>query len=158
MSTTVVPGGDEGRGGAGGARRLTLTIAPTVQGLAEAQAQLSAFLQGAALPDKLVGRADLLLEEMMMNVIKHGHIADPAAARVTLEAVTGPGVSCRLVFEDPGAEFDPTKPTLPLAAARLEEAPVGGLGLVLLRRMARDLAYARLPEGRNRLTLTLTAE
>src|SRR5918912_910336 len=108
MGTSVAPGGEEGHGGAAVPRRLALTITPTVQGLVEAQGQLSAFLHDAALPDRLVGRADLLLEELMMNVIKHGRIADPAVARVTLEAVAGPGVSCRLVFEDPGAEFDPT--------------------------------------------------
>jgi anti-sigma regulatory factor (Ser/Thr protein kinase) len=59
--------------------------------------------------------------------------------------------------EDGGVPFDPTTvaPRNPVPPASLEDATIGGLGLALVRRFARDLAYQRLANGRNRLGLTV---
>lgn len=136
-------------------RALRLTFPVSVGPLPWAQAQLAGFLRdrGGQTP-ATIGRAELLLEELVTNVVRHGGVADPAA-RLSLTASIGCDRSCRLVFEDPGRPFDPAGAALPAPPARLEEARVGGLGLVLLRRMARDLAHERLPEGRNRLSFRL---
>lgn len=136
--------------------RLTLTIEARSPDLAQAQARLAAFLRGAGLPSGLIGRAELLVEELVMNAIAHGGLAEPAMAPpLRLEAEAGPGATCRLVLEDSGTPFDPTLATLPDSAEGLAAARSGGRGLVLLRQMARELRYDRLPEGRNRLTLVL---
>ncbi|MBX9698862.1 MAG: ATP-binding protein [Acetobacteraceae bacterium] len=137
---------------------LCLALPATLAALPSAQARLAEYLRAAGLEERVVGRAELLLEELVTNVIRHGGLAAPESARLTLTAAIGPDRACRLVFEDPGEPFDPLAGTLPQPPRRLEDAPLGGLGLVLLRRMAQDLAYARLPEGRNRLTLRLGAE
>lgn len=119
-----------------------------------AQRAVAGFLCDQRQAERLVGRAELLVEELIANVIHHGGITDPAARlglTIELEARGG----CRLIFEDPGRAFDPVAAALPPRPARVEDARIGGLGLVLLQRMARDLAYERLPEGRNRLSFRL---
>jgi anti-sigma regulatory factor (Ser/Thr protein kinase) len=136
-------------------RALRLTFPVSVAPLPWAQAQLACFLrqEGRQAP-AIIGRAELLLEELVTNVVQHGGVADPAA-QLSLLATLGPDRSCHLVFEDPGAPFDPVEAAVPARPSCLEEARIGGLGLVLLQRMARDLMHERLPEGRNRLSFRL---
>jgi anti-sigma regulatory factor (Ser/Thr protein kinase) len=58
-----------------------------------------------------------------------------------------------VAVEDPGPPFDPlAEPHRPPLGAGIEQRPVGGLGIHLVRRLTTRLAYARTPEGRNRLT------
>ena len=88
-----------------------------------------------------------------MNVAMHG-AGDTATTLVDLLAEAGPG-RCVLVFEDAGRPFDPTAGDLKERPLSLADAEPGGLGLVLMRRMTRELAYERTPEGRNRLRMVL---
>jgi hypothetical protein len=57
-----------------------------------------------------------------------------------------------LVYEDTAPAFDPLAP--PASTGAAGAPPVGRLGLVLVRGMARDLTYERV-EGRNRLRFSL---
>jgi anti-sigma regulatory factor (Ser/Thr protein kinase) len=59
-----------------------------------------------------------------------------------------------MTFVDDGRAFDPTTAALPAPVRRLEEAPDGGRGLVLLRRLASGLDYRR-DGGRNRLEVSI---
>ena len=53
---------------------------------------------------------------------------------------------------DAGAPFDPTAAPAPDVGAPLEARPIGGLGLLLVRRSVDALAYARV-DGHNVVTL-----
>jgi anti-sigma regulatory factor (Ser/Thr protein kinase) len=134
---------------------LRLSLAASAAGLAAAQPVLRAFLDEAGLAPAVADRAELLVEEVVMNVHMHG-FEDPAAAEVDLHAAVDPA-GCTLVFEDAGRAFDPTQGELAERPTQLAEAEPGGLGLVLLRRMATGLDYERLAAGRNRLTVLLGA-
>lgn len=135
------------------AEGLELRLLAGAEGLSAAQPVLRAFLDEVGLPVELADRAELLVEEVVMNLHMHGFDA-PSEAELALSATAGPA-GCNLVFEDSGRPFDPTAGALPERAASLEDATPGGLGLVLLRRLASRLDYRRLPEGRNRLLVVL---
>ncbi|NMJ42897.1 ATP-binding protein [Roseomonas sp. JC162] len=135
------------------ADRLRLSIPASSAGLTAAQPRLRAFLDARGLPGGIADRAELLVEEAVMNVAMHG-AEDAATAQVDLLAEAGPD-RCILVFEDAGRAFDPTAGELKERPLSLADAEPGGLGLVLMRRMTRELAYERLPEGRNRLRMVL---
>lgn len=133
---------------------LVLRFPVHLPALAWAQEHAAAFLRERKVGGRVIGRAELLLEELATNVISHGAVTDPAAGfavTLTLE----PDGGCGIVFEDPGLPFDSAAATLPDRPARLEEARVGGLGLVLLRKMARDLRHVALPGGGNRVSFRL---
>lgn len=134
---------------------LHLRLAASAAGLASAQPLLRAFLDESRLPAALADRAELLVEEIVMNVHMHG-FDDPAAAEVRVIASAGPD-GCTLVFEDAGRPFDPTAHELAERPTNLEEATPGGLGLVLLRRLASRIDYRRLPGGRNQVTILIAA-
>ena len=56
---------------------------------------------------------------------------------------------------DDGAAFDPTSKADPDTTLGLDDRPVGGLGLYLVRQLMTEVRYRRL-RGRNRLTMRRT--
>jgi serine/threonine-protein kinase RsbW len=93
----------------------------------------------------------LCLEEAVLNVIVHNDPpADPAAAiRVWLGCCDG---RLTVRIEDSCAPFDPLAVPAPARAASLEDAPIGGLGIQLMRSFASAINYRR-EHGMNRLVL-----
>jgi serine/threonine-protein kinase RsbW len=97
---------------------------------------------------------ELVFEEIVANIVSHGAVpGQELQVRVTLHSLDAMIV---LTFEDNGIPFDPCQRTeVPAPAKSLEEAQLGGLGLMLVRRAARSLSYERTAGGCNRLTVTL---
>jgi serine/threonine-protein kinase RsbW len=136
--------------------RLRLVLHGGLDALREAQLAVAAFLRGHGAGPNTAARAELLLEELALNTLRHGF----AAGGIPELAVTAwhDGARCGLDLEDRGAPFDPTAASLPGKPAGLQDAPVGGLGLPLLHRIAAEIAYQRTADGRNRLLVVLPAE
>jgi anti-sigma regulatory factor (Ser/Thr protein kinase) len=97
--------------------------------------------------------AELVFEEIVSNVVRHG---DAGAIDVSL-ACEPDADRIVLTFDDDGPPFDPLEQPLPGRPASIEEAPLGGLGLVLVRRASTSLRYERTGEGKNRLTVALAS-
>jgi anti-sigma regulatory factor (Ser/Thr protein kinase) len=128
------------------------TITPTAEGLAEASRDLGTWLARQGAPEAGIGRVELVLEEVVMNLIMHG-TTKVGPLRIQLDAAALPE-ACQLRILDNCLAFDPTTATPRPDGAALEQATPGGLGLVLLRRYATDLAYAQVPIG-NLLQVTV---
>jgi anti-sigma regulatory factor (Ser/Thr protein kinase) len=132
----------------------TLLVAGGRTGFAHAAAQLSDLLDRCAIRGRSRIRAELVFEEVVTNVIRHayGH-DDPRHIEVQCacdqEAI-------RFVFTDDGPAFDPLARPDPARPASLEEATEGGLGIFLVRKVAREIDYDRVG-GRNRLSVTVAA-
>jgi anti-sigma regulatory factor (Ser/Thr protein kinase) len=62
-----------------------------------------------------------------------------------------------LTFKDDGAPFNPLKVQDPDITATLEERMPGGLGLLMVKKMASDLSYA-YEDGYNVLAVTIQIE
>jgi serine/threonine-protein kinase RsbW len=115
--------------------------------LAEAVAQLAADWQ---LPPPLQHDLDLALEEVVCNVIRYGH---PSGERhtITVSFERSPDELLARV-EDSGAAFDPLARSTPDIQQPLEDRPVGGLGIYLVRQVMDEVHYQR-QDNRNILTL-----
>lgn len=113
-----------------------------------------AFLEtvcaGAGLDRADCLRLTLVLEELFVNTVVHGHGGDSdASVQLTLDPQPhGLVVS----YEDHAPGFDPSSG--PDEAPDVREGPPGGLGLVLVRRLSSGLAYVRAG-GANRLTFVI---
>ena len=96
---------------------------------------------------------DLVLEELLMNQAMHAHpgVAEPAP--VALQAWVQDGALV-LHLADDGVAFDPLARPAPVLPTSLDVAQPGGLGLHLVRRYARSLAYERRG-GTNHLMVEL---
>jgi anti-sigma regulatory factor (Ser/Thr protein kinase) len=99
-------------------------------------------------------RLVLLVEELFANTVAHGHGQDSdAPVRIAFDVEAG---RVRLLYEDTGPAHDPfASITPPDEAAEVEDRPVGGLGILLIAAMARDVEYRRA-DGRNRIALVVT--
>ena len=94
---------------------------------------------------------ELVFEEVVANVLRHGTRPDRETS-VSL-AVALEDRAVRLTFLDDGAAFDPRDRPDPAPAQDLEHAEVGGRGLMLIRSVSSTMEYLRTPEGQNRLTV-----
>lgn len=98
-------------------------------------------------------RMNLVLEEMTLNVMTHGRSAGASQMEVIVvcEADT---VSVEII--DDGPRFDPLSDApQPDTDAPLDERPVGGLGVHLVREMMDRIDY-RYEDGRNRLSMKIS--
>jgi anti-sigma regulatory factor (Ser/Thr protein kinase) len=135
--------------GRGVAIRFPGTHAGFAQGFDEARAALDA--QGVS--GALRYNAELVFEEITANIIEHGapdrhelHVC------VTLEVCAD---SIVLTFDDNGVPFDPRRRPDPPPQKSLEEARIGGYGLMLVRRAAQSIDYLRTADGHNQLSVRL---
>lgn len=126
----------------------------SVPGDAAELAALTRFLQefcaAAALPAADALAFELALEEVFMNVVMHG-TPQGRAPRVEVSLALGDG-GLTLTVEDDGPAFDPLSLPPPDVAASLEQRPVGGLGVHLVRRLMDAVRYDR-DGDRNRLSM-----
>ena len=101
---------------------------------------------------KLLYLVQLCLEELALNAMTYGREAGLSEFQVSIT----PGIEEVLVeLHDNGAAFDPTKDApIPDPEAAMDDRPLGGLGIFLIREMVDDLVYRR-EEGWNHLTITI---
>ena len=137
-------------GGGGGDTRFELR--PVLGELARLVDAVEAFAGRNGLDPTTAGQLALALDEIFTNAITYGGLPDDAAVEVELRL---DGADVVAAVSDPGPAFDPLDDAVVATVdtgAPVEERPVGGLGLFIVRNLARELAYSR-DGGRNRLTL-----
>jgi anti-sigma regulatory factor (Ser/Thr protein kinase) len=83
----------------------------------------------------------LVAEEVVTNVAKYAYAPGVAAAMEVRVSMDDDAVS--LEFRDSGEPFDPLSQPPSDLDAPLEERPVGGLGLTLVRALVEEARYAR---------------
>jgi serine/threonine-protein kinase RsbW len=133
----------------------TLSISVRLAELAEVYAWIDEAADGLDLPRQARVALQIVAEEAVSNVIRHGYPAgqpEPADRILLLLEDTDDAVT--LTIEDRARPFDPTTFALPAPAASLEETVPGGHGIRLIRRKAAAMGYERR-NGINRLTLQI---
>jgi serine/threonine-protein kinase RsbW len=128
----------------------TLAIVASGEEIRRACEWLTAALRQREVPGPQVERLELALHEVLANVLAHGGSAARAEPiRICIEvrekATTG---EARVEVRDAGIPFDPTGAPEHAPAKTLAEAPIGGLGLPLIRRCSDWMSYRR-EGGRN---------
>ena len=111
------------------------------------------FLEGAILT--LGGDADtagdlvLAVNEAVTNVLLHGYGDKPGAVSLCVEAE---GQDLRIHLSDDAPLFDPTTVPTPDINLPLEDRPLGGLGVHMMRQLTDELIYQAAGAGKNELT------
>ena len=124
---------------------LRLTLGNGLAAIADSGAAVAEFCAFHALTPTVVNRIEVIFEEVVANIIRHGLAAgSPQSIRVamTFEANRAGG-DVVLRFDDDGAPFDPVKAVAPPAFTRLADAAIGGLGIALVKRLARKVTHER---------------
>ena len=101
--------------------------------------------------------AELVFEEVVTNVIRHSDRGEGAHVIDIDVSLAGDGRAVVLTFEDDGSPFDPLQRPDPQLPKSIADAPVGGLGILVMRMASTDSRYERTANDRNRLTVTVGA-
>lgn len=139
--------------GAATSKGFELRLAATRPAFDQAFDELRRGLDAMQLPTRPRLSVELVFEEVVANVLRHG-TRPGRETRVSL-AVVLEGRVVRLTFLDDGVAFDPRERPDPPPPRDLESAETGGRGLMLIRSVSSGLEYLRTPEGQNRLTVTV---
>jgi anti-sigma regulatory factor (Ser/Thr protein kinase) len=113
---------------------------------------LESFLRHWEVDPDVVCCAVLALEEAVTNIIRYAY-ADVRRHEILIEASIGKAEVVLRITDD-GKEFDILAATPPHMHKPIDERPPGGLGIHLLRSIARRIEYERA-EGKNRLLLCI---
>lgn len=92
----------------------------------------------------------LAVDEACTNVVRHAYGGEGGPVELKIEA-TGEGV--RVTVRDWGQPFDPENIPEPDVTAPLDQRPLGGLGLFLMRQTMDQVEFDFDPERGNRLTM-----
>lgn len=151
------PGNEQSQGGYTGGARTSREVSVSVE-IPPDPDQLPAVFEAVEVFGERVGwsmpfvmQAQLVLEEMMLNVMTHSGATDPVIMRLTSR-----GGEAEFEIIDNGMPFDPTEVPAPPEqdASSLMDMAIGGLGIHLVRSMVRDMRHRRA-DNANHLTLML---
>ena len=115
--------------------------------------EVEEWLAGADVPFSGVYLANLTVEELVTNCIKYGYAAVDTTDKGIDVAISIVGGELRIILSDDAAPFDPLAQAAPDLSLPIEERPIGGLGIHMLRQMSTGFAYA-FENGRNVVTIT----
>jgi serine/threonine-protein kinase RsbW len=107
----------------------------------------TAYLAESGVDQRAAHHVALVLDELLTNVATHGGaMEEPASVRLVVspDRVMGEVVDC-------GSTFDPRQRHDVDVSAAVEDRPIGGLGLLLLRQVTERVDYERVGD-RNRTT------
>ena len=109
---------------------------------------ISCQTKKAELDPKIANRAQIVVDEIYSNIqLYSGATIAQVFCQIDSERMI-------LTFKDDGVSFNPLKVQEPNVMLSLEERELGGLGLLMVKKMASDLSYV-YENGYNVLTVTL---
>ncbi len=130
---------------------MILTIRNDLKELSRLAERLSDFGREAGFPPSVIFQVQLALDEIVTNIISYGYTdEDEHHIRVRLDRQNG---SLVITVEDNARAFNPLDVPTPDLSASLNDRPIGGLGIHLVRRVMDALTYRR-EQDRNILVLT----
>lgn len=92
----------------------------------------------------VVFNLNLVLEEAVTNVIMYG-FPNGGEHKIELTALSTDTV-LTLIIKDDGVAFDPTEVPEADVTLSVEERPIGGLGIFLIRQIMDEVSYQRVDD------------
>lgn len=129
---------------------LRFELSPRLSAVRRLAQAVEEFGDANDLPDQQIYLINLALDELITNTVSYGlRGIDHPTIEVTLQI---DGNLLVLTMVDNGQPFDPTKNREADVSSPINERPIGGLGLHLVKAFANRVHY-EYREGRNRLML-----
>jgi anti-sigma regulatory factor (Ser/Thr protein kinase) len=131
-------------------RTLSVVLVNQRREIARLARLFDEFRATCALSDDDSAHIHLMLDEVVSNVIKYGY-DDGLEHHIRVDvAIDGDHVTIRV--EDDGKPFNPLDAPHPNLDAPIEQRPIGGLGVFIVKTVADSVDYRR-DAGRNVVTM-----
>ncbi len=111
---------------------------------------VEAFGEAGGMGPESVFNVNLALDEVITNVIRYAHDDGREHPIVVRLAIDQDVLTAQV--EDDGRAFNPLEAPVPDIGASIEERPIGGLGIHLVRSVMNSVEYRR-EDGRNVLIM-----
>ena len=131
--------------------RASITLRSEAAELVRLEAFAEAFARNCALADDERARLLVILEELFTNVVEHGYGVRVGVGSVAVTLGWRHGL-LTIGFVDDGPPFDPLAHAGPDLDAPVEQRPIGGLGIAIVRAFVDRARYCRKGD-RNHLHL-----
>jgi len=130
-----------------------LKIEATIENLSKVFTFLQEALENCEVPPKIKRQIKLCVEEIYMNITHYAYNPDVGPAKIGV-AVVDKGNPERIIisFAEEGRPYDPLKREDPDIELGLDERPIGGLGIYLVKTTMDSVAYEH-KDGQNVLTI-----
>ena len=134
------------------AAQLALTVANRVEELARIAAAVEELAEQETWPPDFLFKVNLVLEEFGINIMNYGYDDDGHNFQIKLTAEAD---TVTIEFIDDGKPFNPLEDN-PEAdtETNVDDRPIGGLGLFLIKEMTEDFSYRR-EDSRNHSTMVM---
>jgi anti-sigma regulatory factor (Ser/Thr protein kinase) len=123
-----------------------MAISPDRGAVARVAAALAEFADAHALPADVRRSVSVALDELLSNIVAYGFVGRERGGGEITVAVELQADRVSVTLTDDGRPFDPfttVASAAPDPALPVEERPVGGLGIQLVRRMMDEIGYER---------------
>ena len=127
-----------------------LTLSARIEQLPQWIQFVAACARQQGLPSQRIREIELALEEAIVNICHYAYPADSGEIAVTCTVDAQQCFAIEIV--DWGIPFDPLSLAAPSLTDDLANRPVGGLGVLLIRKLMDGVTYRR-ENGRNILQL-----
>jgi anti-sigma regulatory factor (Ser/Thr protein kinase) len=135
---------------------LSVTIANSVDELPQLIRLVKTFLSSLNLASRIEYAVELVLEEIIVNIVKHGY-HDQKKHEIVVE-VSIQERKIVFTFLDDGRPFNPLSVSPPdPSIGEIEDIDQGGLGMHFVRTMRQSMEYRR-SEGKNILKVWLNKD
>ena len=121
--------------------QFAFTLRSQLEELARALDHIEDFLLQQAAERELASEMRLIAEEGLANIVRHAYEPDQEGEIEVVLALSETEV--RLELRDSGRPFNPLEHPEPDLGAPIEERPLGGLGVHLIRSLTDTQSYAR---------------
>ncbi|MFZ9148422.1 MAG: SpoIIE family protein phosphatase [Vulcanococcus sp.] len=124
---------------------LTIEIQNRIEELSRIKNSVQEYAELSHIKRPMIRKLQLVLDELLSNVIRYGcdHLPPETCIQVKL---LKQGHNLLIQLRDPGKPFDPFTAPEPELDLDVEDRPIGGLGIHLVKKTVRTYRYQRLDD------------
>ena len=122
-------------------QEFRMSVGAHPDGVGEVNAAFAGFAEAHALPAAVRRSVNVALDELLANALAHGRVGlDPSSVTVEVELDQE---HVTVILTDDGTPFDPFGQDAPDTTLSVDERPIGGLGIHLVRQLMDQVSYQR---------------
>ena len=124
-------------------KALNFSMPNSLDGLAMVKRQAESFAELHHISRSFLRKLQVVLDELLSNVVRYGCVDLPEHTQIDIRLLRQ-GHRLLIQLRDPGRPFDPFEAPEPDLSLDLEDRPIGGLGVHMVRKIVSSYRYRRL--------------